>query len=326
MKRSFSGIQPTGDLHIGNYLGAIKTWVGMLDDYECFFCVVDLHALTIRYDTSLMAERTLDAVAVNMACGLDPAKCTIFVQSHVKEHAELCWILDTVAPMGELGRMTQFKEKSKRDPENVNAGLFTYPVLQAADIMLYKGEVVPIGDDQVQHVEFAREVCRKFNAAYGPVFPECQALLSNAPRVMGLDAVNKMSKSLGNHIALTAPPDVVQGKLATAMTDPARKRRTDPGEPAKCNLYSLHQFFSTPEQLRWAEDGCRSAAIGCLECKKVLADNISGVLAPIQDRYAELRADMGRVKRVIEDGAEHARSIASRVMGEVKNALGLYVG
>ena len=182
MKRSFSGIQPTGDLHIGNYLGAIKTWVDMLDRYECFFCIVDLHALTIKYDTSLMAQRTLDAVAVNMACGLDPKKCTIFIQSHVKEHAELCWILDSVTPMGELGRMTQFKEKSKSHPENVNVGLFNYPVLQAADILLYKGEVVPVGDDQVQHIEFSREVARKFNAAYGPVFPECQALLSNAPR------------------------------------------------------------------------------------------------------------------------------------------------
>ncbi|MFH1730955.1 MAG: tryptophan--tRNA ligase [Planctomycetota bacterium] len=326
MKRSFSGIQPTGDIHIGNYLGAIKTWVEMLDKYECFFCIVDLHALTIKYDVAEMARRTLDAVAVNIACGLEPEKCTIFVQSHVPEHSELCWILDTVTPMGELGRMTQFKEKSRQNVENVNVGLFNYPVLQAADILLYKGEVVPVGEDQVQHIEFAREVARKFNAAYGDVFPEPQALLSKAARVVGLDGSNKMSKSLGNHIAIADPPGVIRKKLATATTDPARKRRTDPGEPAKCNIYSLHEFFSTPEQIRWVEEGCRSAGIGCLDCKKVLADNIIAALEPIQSRYAELTADMTKVERVVADGAEHARGIASGVMTEVRDALGLYVG
>jgi len=325
MKRAFSGIQPTGDLHIGNYMGAIRNWVEMLDKYECVFCIVDLHALTIRYEIPQMAARTLDAVAVNIACGLDPARCTIFIQSHVPEHSELCWILDTVTPMGELSRMTQFKEKARQNEENVNVGLFNYPVLMAADILLYKAKAVPVGEDQLQHIEFAREVTRKFNAAYGPIFPECKALLSNAPRVMGLDGVNKMSKSLGNHIALTDPPDVVRQKLATAMTDPARKRRSDPGEPTKCNIYSLHQLFSTPEQIRWVEQGCRSAGIGCLECKGVLAENINKVLAPIQTRYAELRADMDTVKRVVRDGAEHARSIARPVMAEVRAALGLYV-
>ena len=326
MKRMFSGIQPTGDIHIGNYLGAIKTWVEMLDKYECFFSVVDLHALTIKYDVAEMARRTLDAVAVNIACGLDPERCTIFVQSHVPEHSELCWILDTVTPMGELGRMTQFKEKSRQNVENVNVGLFNYPVLQAADILLYKGEVVPVGEDQVQHIEFAREVTRKFNAAYGDVFPEPQALLSKAARVVGLDGSSKMSKSLGNHIAIADPPDVIRKKLATAMTDPARQRRTDPGEPAKCNIYSLHEFLSTPEQIRWVEEGCRSAGIGCLDCKKVLADNIVAVLEPIQSRYAELAADMTKVERVVADGAERARGIASGVMAEVRDALGLYVG
>ena len=326
LKRSFSGIQPTGYLHIGNYLGAIKTWVEMLDDYECIFSIVDLHALTIRYDTAQMASRTLDAAAVNMACGLDPEKCILFVQSHVPEHAELCWVFDTVTPMGELGRMTQFKQKSKQNEENVNVGLFNYPVLQAADILLYKAEAVPVGDDQVQHIEFAREVARKFNALYGPVFPECQALLSSAPRVVGLDGENKMSKSLGNHIALTDDAEVVWKKLAPSVTDPARVRRTDPGEPTKCNIYSLHRLFSTGEQVGWVEEGCRGAGIGCLDCKKVLAENINGVLAPIQARYAELRSDMGRVKRVLADGAERARDIAKGVMGEVRDALGLYCG
>ncbi len=326
MKRAFSGIQPTGDLHIGNYLGAIRNWVDMLDKYECIFCIVDLHALTIRYDTAVMASRTLDAVAVNMACGLDPAKCTIFIQSHVPEHTELCWILDTVTPMGELSRMTQFKEQAERAPENVNVGLFNYPVLMAADILLYKAEVVPVGEDQVQHLEFAREVTRKFNASYGAVFPEPKALLSNAPRVMGLDGANKMSKSLGNHIAIMDPPDVIRRKLAVAVTDPARVRRSDPGEPTKCNIYSLHKFFSAPDQIKWVEAGCRSAGIGCLDCKKVLADNIISVLSPIQERYAVLKADMGRVKSVVAEGAERVRGIASSVMAEVRSALGLYIG
>jgi tryptophanyl-tRNA synthetase len=325
MKRLFSGIQPTGDLHIGNYLGAIKTWVEVLDKYECLFCIVDLHALTIKYDTAEMARRTLDAVAVNMACGLDPERCTIFIQSHVPEHSELCWILDTVTPIGELSRMTQFKDKSQKNADNINVGLFNYPVLQAADILLYKGEVVPVGDDQVQHIEFAREVCRKFNNAYGPVFPECKALLSNAARVMGLDGENKMSKSLNNHIALTDAPDVVRKKLATSVTDPARIRRTDPGEPTKCNIYSLHKLFSTPEQIAWVEEGCRSAGIGCVECKKVLAENILEVLEPIQARYAELTSDMDYVKQVVAAGAERASTIAKETMAEVRSTLGLYV-
>jgi tryptophanyl-tRNA synthetase len=325
MKRSFSGIQPTGDLHIGNYLGAIKTWVEMLDRFECFFCIVDLHALTIKYDTALMAKRTLDAVAVNIACGLDPEKCTIFVQSHVPEHSELCWIFDTVTPMGELSRMTQFKDKSQKNPDNINVGLFNYPVLQAADILLYKGEVVPVGEDQVQHIEFSREVARKFNGAYGPVFPECKALLSNAARVMGLDGANKMSKSLNNHIAITDAPEVVRKKLATAVTDPARVKRTDPGEPTKCNIYALHKLFSTPEQIAWVEQGCRSAGIGCLECKKVLAENILAVLEPIQARYADLKSDMDRVKQVVAQGAKRASAIARETMAEVRSSLGLYV-
>jgi tryptophanyl-tRNA synthetase len=326
MKRSFSGIQPTGDLHIGNYLGAIKTWVDMLGRYDCIFCIVDLHALTVRYDTSLMRQRTLDAVAVNMACGLDPERCILFVQSHVKEHAELCWIFDTVTPMGELGRMTQYKDKSRQNAENVNVGLFNYPVLQAADILLYKAEVVPVGQDQVQHIEFAREVARKFNAAYGDLLPECQALLSNAPKVVGLDGENKMSKSLGNHIAMVDPPDEVWKKLSVAVTDPARVRRTDPGEPTKCNIYSLHQLVSTPEQIAWVEAGCRTAGIGCVECKRVLAESINAMLAPIQERFAELKADPARIEAVVRNGAERAQAIATEVMGAVKEALGLYAG
>ena len=326
MKRSFSGIQPTGDIHIGNYLGAIKTWVEMLDEYDCFFCIVDLHAMTVPYEPSAMAQRTLDAAAVNMACGLDPARCTIFVQSQVQEHAELCWILDTVTPMGSLARMTQFKQKSEQIGGDVKVGLFNYPVLMTADIALYKGEVIPVGDDQVQHLELAREIIRKFNNTFEPVFPECQPLLSKAPRVMGLDGVNKMSKSLGNHIGVTEPPESVRQKLATAVTDPARVKRTDPGEPTKCNLYHLHTYFSSPDEITWVAEGCRSAGIGCLDCKKVLAENMIAVLTPIRERYERLQAEPEVVRQVVSDGADRARAIAAEVMAEVKAATGLYAG
>ena len=201
-KRLFSGIQPSGDVHVGNYLGAIKNWVRMVDQYDCVFCIVDYHAITIEYDPQEMQKRILNAAAVNIAAGLDPNRCTIFVQSYVPEHTELAWILNTITPIGHLERMTQFKDKSKQHRENINAGLFTYPVLQAADIMLYKGEAVPIGEDQVQHIELAREIARKFNLRYGETFPEPLEILSEAPRIMGLDGKTKMSKSLGNYISL----------------------------------------------------------------------------------------------------------------------------
>ncbi|HDR06469.1 MAG TPA: tryptophan--tRNA ligase, partial [Candidatus Coatesbacteria bacterium] len=255
--RVFSGIQPTGELHIGNYLGAISNWVKFLDDFECFFCIVDHHASTIAYDPAQMPGCVFDAAVANIAAGLEPDRCTIFVQSEVPQHTELAWVFSTVTPFGDLSRMTQFKQKSQQQPENVNVGLFTYPVLQAADILLYKASVVPVGEDQVQHIELAREIARKFNARYGEVFPECRVSLTPAKRIMGLDGFSKMSKSLGNAIGLLEEPASIWGKLARAKTDERRKRKSDPGVPEDCNVFmSYHRYLSPPEDLAWIQEGC----------------------------------------------------------------------
>jgi len=322
-KRVFSGIQPTGVLHIGNYLGAIRNWAGMLDAYDCIFCVVDYHAITVPYDAGEMQKRIRDAVMLNIAAGLDPRRCRLFVQSHVPEHTELCWILTTCTAMGELSRMTQFKEKSERFNEFVNAGLFAYPVLMAADILLYKAEVVPVGEDQTQHLELAREVCRRFNNRYGYTFPEPQGLYGKVPRLMGLDGKAKMSKSLGNYISLLEEPDSIRAKLKTAATDPARKRRTDPGTPEICNIFTMHRGFSPPDVLEWAAQGCRTAGIGCIECKMALAEHMIEELAPIRERYRALAGDPEYVEDVMRAGRESCSAIARETMDEVRRKIGV---
>jgi len=322
-KRVFSGIQPTGVLHIGNYLGAIRNWAGMLDAYDCIFCVVDYHAITVPYDAGEMQERIRDAVMLNIAAGLDPRRCRLFVQSHVPEHTELCWILTTCTAMGELSRMTQFKEKSEQFKEFINAGLFAYPVLMAADILLYKAEVVPVGEDQTQHLELAREVCRRFNNRYGYTFPEPQGLYGNVPRLMGLDGKAKMSKSLGNYISLLEEPDSIRAKLKTAATDPARKRRTDPGTPEICNIFTMHRGFSPPDVVEWSARGCRTAGIGCIECKMALAEHMIEELAPIRERYQALTADPEGVDDVIRAGRDSCSAIARETMDEVRRKIGV---
>ncbi len=323
-KVAFSGIQPSGIPHIGNYLGAMVNWVRMLDDYDCTFCIVDYHAMTVDYEPDAMRQRVEDSFIVNMAAGLDPERCRIFVQSHVPEVAELAWILMTCAPMGDLGRMTQFKEKSGRvDSASINAGLFTYPVLMAADVLLYKAVTIPIGDDQVQHLEFAREVTRRFNARFTPIFPEPQPLHSDVRRLMGLDGKAKMSKSLENDISLLDTPDQVWAKLRTAATDPARVRRDDPGTPEVCNVYAMHRGFSTADDQAWAAEGCRTAGIGCVDCKKRLAERMVATLLPIQDRYHELAENRGHVQEIMADGAARCRVIARETMAEVREVTGL---
>lgn len=323
MKRLFSGIQPSGDLHIGNYLGAIRNWVRLVDKYESIFCVVDLHAITIEYDPEGMQKRVMSAVANNIACGLDPEKCTLFIQSHVPEHCELQWILNTVTPMGELERMTQFKDKAKQHSTNINSGLLNYPILMAADILLYKAQAVPVGDDQIQHLELSREIARRFNSRFGDYFPEPQPLLSETPRIMGLDGKSKMSKSLGNTISLIDPPEVVQKKLATAVTDENRKRRKDPGNPDICNIYTMHKSLSTTEQLSWVEKGCRSAGIGCVECKKVLAENMIAELTPIREKAISLMEDQSYIKDVVNEGAKKCKAIAEETMAGAYGCMGL---
>jgi tryptophanyl-tRNA synthetase len=258
-----------------------------------------------------------------LACGIDSDRATLFVQSAVPEHTELAWALASVTPFGELGRMTQFKDKSEHHPDNVNAGLFTYPVLQAADILLYGATRVPVGEDQRQHLELAREIVRRWNARFGDTFAEPQPLFSTTPKVLGLDGKAKMSKSLGNTISLREPEKVIWDKLRTAATDPARVRRSDPGNPEVCNIYTLHKFFSTAEQQAEVRVGCTTAGIGCIDCKKILFEGLKADLARVTARADELRNNAGRIDEILAAGAERAREVARGTVARVRERLGL---
>jgi len=322
MARVFSGIQPSGELHIGNYLGAVRNWVALQDTHECIICIVDLHAITQDYDSEQLEARTFEMAVGLLAAGIDPARTVLFVQSHVLEHTELAWTLTTVTPVGELERMTQFKDKSQRQ-ESVLAGLLNYPVLQAADVLLYKADLVPVGEDQVQHVELMREIARKWNARYGNgFFPEPQAHIGTAKRILGLDGEAKMSKSLGNTIGVLESPEEIWRRLRPAKTDPARVTKKDPGDPEKCNLYTLHQHFSPPATVRDVAAKCRGAQWGCLDCKRVLADNIAEAFAPMRERATELKAHPDQVRQILADGAARARTIAQETMREVRARMG----
>jgi tryptophanyl-tRNA synthetase len=324
MDTVFSGIQPTGTLHIGNYLGAIRNWVSMQDRFRCFYSIVDYHALTADVvDAAGLPQKVFDAAVDLLACGIDPKKCVLFVQSDVAEHTELCWILNTVAPKGELERMTQYKDKAQKQADNINVGLFDYPVLQAADIVLYKATRVPVGQDQLQHLELAREIVRRFNAKFGETFPEPQALLSPAPKILGLDGAAKMSKSLGNTINLRESADEIWQKLRPAVTDPARVKRTDPGNPDICNIFTLHKMFSPPDVIEWSAQGCRTAGIGCIDCKKKLHEGMVRELAPIRERAINLAAHPDDVWDVLRDGARRARKVAEATMEEVRRKVGV---
>lgn len=323
MARIFSGIQPSGELHIGNYLGAVKNWVGLQHEIESFFCIVDYHAITIPYEPADLRRRTVEMGVSLFAAGLDPDVATVFVQSAVPEHTELQWILNTITPLGELERQTQFKDKSSRQ-ESIPAGLLNYPVLQAADILLYKADTVPVGEDQVQHLELSREIARRWNARFSEgFFPEPKARLTPTRRIMGLDGNAKMSKSLNNTIGLLEPPADVWDKLRPAATDPARVRRTDPGNPDICNIYHLHKAFSTETTVEQVAVQCRSAGWGCIDCKKVLFDSMEQELAPIRARASELKVNPRRVTDTLTAGAEKARHVARETMAEVRTAMGL---
>lgn len=323
--RIFSGMQPTGELHIGNYLGALKNWVSLAREgtYDAIYCIVDAHAVTVEYEPKEMPERIFETALSYMSAGIDASVGTLFVQSEVPQHTELAWYLASVTPMGDLGRMTQFKEKSEEHKQNVNAGLFTYPVLMAADILLYKAEVVPVGNDQVQHLELCREIARKFNTRFGETFPEPKPRLSHTPRIMGLDGKAKMSKTRGNTIGLFDPPDVIDKKLRGAFTDPQKLRRGDPGRPEICNVFTMHTALSAPDRVAAIERDCRSGALGCGDCKKLLAESLGAELRPIQERAAELRADRKRVLKVLHEGRDRARSIAEQTISEVYDRMGL---
>ncbi len=326
MSRIFSGIQPSGELHIGNYLGAVQNWVRLQEGRDTtFFCVVDLHALTGNYEPADLRRRRHEMAVSLLAAGLDPERCTLFFQSAVPQHAELAWIFNTVTPLGELERQTQYKDKASRQ-ESVVTGILTYPVLQAADILLYHGARVPVGEDQVQHLELSREIARRWNARFAqdaPYFPEPQPLLTPVRRLMGLDGQAKMSKSIGNTIGLLESREQIWDKLRPAMTDPARVRKSDPGNPDICNVYSMHKAFSDVPTQATVASNCRSAGWGCIECKKVLAESMEQVLVPIRVRAAEIGAKPSTVTDVLEDGAKRARTTARETMRQVYERMGL---
>ncbi len=328
MPRIFSGIQPSGELHIGNWLGAVQNWVNLQRSYESLICIVDLHAIMGKYDKDTLAQRTRDMAIGLLAAGIDPEQATLFVQSHVSQHSELQWLLNSVTPLGELERMTQFKDKSQRF-ESVPAGLLNYPVLMAADILLYRADLVPVGEDQVQHLELTREIARKWNAEFGrgeEFFPEPQPILTEAKRITGLDGQAKMSKSLGNTIGLLDTADEIWRKLRPAKTDPARVTLKDPGNPEICNIYHLHKYFSPPETVALVAENCRGAKWGCLDCKRVLADNMIVTLAPIRERALQLQESPRRVDEILAEGAAVARRRASETMGEVRDRMGFLPG
>jgi len=322
--RVFSGARPTGRQHLGNYLGAIRNYVALQDDYDCIYCVVDLHALTTLKDTEHLKEHTYEMVLDWLAAGMDPKRTIIFVQSHVPQVTELHTILSMVTPMGWLTRLPTFKEKVRQQPDNVNYGLLGYPVLMAADITLYKADTVPVGEDQAPHLEFTREIVRRFNYHFGKTLVEPQMKLTDFPRVLGTDGVNKMSKSLNNHIEIAASPEEILERVMTMVTDPARQYRTDPGHPEICNVFHLHKhFLPDPEAIDQIEADCRGAAIGCVEHKKWFAKDLADYFAPFRTRRAELAADPNHVWEVLADGASRARVIAAETLAEVKEKVGL---
>ncbi len=320
--RIFSGIQPTGRPHLGNDLGAIRNYVTLQNQYESIYCVVDYHALIRIHDPETLRRQTLEMTAALIALGLDPDRCTLFVQSDRPEVTELCWLLNTVTPVGWLQRTPTYKEKRQNQPDDVNHGLLTYPVLQAADIVLYKASLVPIGKDQAPHLELSREIVRAFNARYGETFPEPQPVYTQAPVVLGTDGVRKMSKSLGNTIEILAEPDVIRKQIMSMVTDTQRILRSDAGRPEVCNVCQLHRHFGEDYETVW--EGERTARTGCVDTKKLLAERIIAHYAPARETYKELMADPARLRRILDEGAERIRPIAEATMTEVRERMGLH--
>ena len=319
--RIFSGIQPSGVPHIGNDLGAIRNYVKLQWEYEAIYCIVDFHALTSLHDADTLRRQTHEMAAGLLALGLDPERCTLFVQSRRPECTELAWLLATVTPVSWLERTPTYKEKRQNQPDDVNHGLLTYPVLQAADIVLYKASLVPVGKDQIAHLELSREIVRAFNSRYGETFPEPQPVLTESPIILGSDGVRKMSKSLGNTIDIFASEEVIRKQVMSMVTDTKRILRTDPGRPEVCNVCQLHRSFGDDYEEIW--DGERTARTGCVDTKKLLAERIIAHYAEARERYHELMSDPARIDRVLADGAERIRPIAEATMDEVRHKMGL---
>lgn len=322
--RVFSGARPTGRQHLGNYLGAIKNYVALQDEYDCVYCIVDLHALTTVEDTEDLRQNTYEMALDFLAAGIRPEESIVFVQSHVPQVTELHTILSMVTPLGKLTDLPTFKEKVRMHPHNINYGLVGYPVLMAADITLYKASVVPVGVDQASHLEFTRETVRSFNYRFKTnVLIEPEMKVTEVPKVIGIDGQQKMSKSLDNHIEIAATPEETTKRVMMMVTDPQRQRRSDPGNPDVCNVFSFHKIFSSPEEVAMVNVECRRAGIGCVDCKKLLAKNLNAHLAPFRARRAELDQKPDDVWNVLEDGARRAREIAEQTMKEVRAAVGL---
>jgi tryptophanyl-tRNA synthetase len=321
--RILSGMRPTGALHLGHLTGALDNWVGLQDAYECYWAIVDWHALTTDYaDPSAIRDNILEVAVDWLAAGLDPKRASLFVQSDVKEHAELHLLLSMVVPVPWLERVPTYKEQQQniQDKDLSTYGFLGYPLLQTADIVVYKADAVPVGEDQAPHIELTREIVRRFNNLYGPVFPEPRTLLTPTPRMPGTDG-RKMSKSYGNAIYLKDAPEAVREKLRPMVTDPARKRRTDPGNPEVCPVFDLHKAFSSPATQEWAAQGCRTAGIGCIECKTKLADHLVERLQAIHARRPEYASRPDTVRDVLREGARQARATAAATMDDVRAAM-----
>lgn len=322
--RVFSGARPTGRQHLGNYLGAIKNYVALQDEYECIYCIVDLHALTTLETTENLRQNSYEMALDFLAAGIRPEETIIFIQSHVPEVTELHTILSMVTPLGKLTDLPTFKEKARQQPHNVNYGLVGYPVLMTADITLYKANVVPVGIDQAPHLEFAREVVRSFNFRYKTnILIEPEMKSTELPKVLGIDGVQKMSKSLNNHIELAATPEETLQRVMQMVTDPQRQRRTDPGRPEVCNVFTFHKAFSPPDMVAEIDVECRRAGIGCVECKQRMAANLNQHLEPFRQKRSEYARDPNYVWDVLQDGKERAAKIAKQTMIEVRQAVGL---
>lgn len=323
--RVFSGARPTGRQHLGNYLGAIKNYVALQEDYRCVYCIVDIHALTTIETTKELELNTQEMAFDWLAAGMDPEQSIIFVQSHVLEVMELHTILSMVTPLGKLTALPTFKEKVRDNPDNVNYGLVGYPVLMSADILLYKADTVPVGTDQIPHLEFAREVVRSFNYRYETdILVEPHPKVTQIPKVLGLDGKRKMSKSLNNHIELAATPEETEKRVMEMVTDPQRIRLSDPGDPDVCNVFTLHKIISPPDEIEQINKDCRIAEIGCVDCKRILAKNLNKHLEPFRARRADFEKNPDYIKDVLLDGAKKARVIAVETMEQVREAIGFY--
>ena len=323
--RVFSGARPTGRQHLGNYLGAMRNYVALQNDYECVYSVVDIHALTTMETTQNLKENTLDMVLDWLAAGMDPQQSIIFVQSHVPQVMELHTILSMVTPLGKFTDLPTFKDKVREQPHNVNYGLVGYPVLMAADIALYKADTVPVGVDQAPHIEFTREVVRSFNYRYNcDVLVEPQMKVTEFPKIIGIDGQQKMSKSLDNHIEMASTPEETQKRVMMMVTDSNRQRRSDPGNPDVCNVFSLHKIFSSSDEVSMIDRECRLAGIGCVDCKKLLAKNLNTHLEAFRENRSEFEKHTDDVEDMLLDGANRARVIAEKTMQEVRSAIGLY--